>query len=72
VKAIPTFGSHERDWRLPMAKFYGLKNWSDDQLDGVHPAEARRLLTIVQEIELGLFEVEYALADRTIVSRPLG
>ncbi len=54
-----------------MAKFYGLKNRSDDQLDGVHPAEARRLLTIVQEIELGLFEVEYALADRTIVSRPL-
>ncbi len=70
-----------------MAKFYGengrelrdaltslrkyLKNWSDDQLDGVHPAEARRLLTMVQEIELGLLEVEQALADRTIVPRTL-
>jgi hypothetical protein len=58
-----------RDALTPLRKY--LKNWSDDQLDGVHPAEARRLLTMVQESELGLLEVEQALADRTIVSRTL-
>ena len=58
-----------RDELAPLRKY--VKNWSDDQLDGVDPAEARRLLTLVQEIEHGLFELEHALADRAFVPQAL-
>ena len=54
---------------MPLRKY--LKSRSEDQLDSVHPVEARRLLTMVQEIELELFEVEQTLADRAFVTRAL-
>jgi hypothetical protein len=48
-----------------------LKNWDESRLAGVYPAEARRLLKVVQEIDQALFEVERALEARTVVSRAL-
>jgi len=47
-----------------------LKDW-DGRVYGVTPAEARRLLKQVQDVDQGLFEVERALEARTVVSRAL-
>jgi hypothetical protein len=58
-----------RDELAPLRRY--LKNWSADRLDAVDPTEARRLLTLVQEIEQGLFKVEHALGDRAFVSQGL-
>lgn len=48
-----------------------LKSWQPEQLHGTTPAQARRLLKMVQEIDAALFEVERALEARTVVSRAL-
>lgn len=53
----------------PLRKY--LKNWNEDRLYGMTPKEARKMLAIVQEVDQGLFEVERALEERTIVSRAL-
>lgn len=61
-------GGKLRDALMPLRKY--LEDWSNDQLDPLHPVEARRLLTMVQEIELELFEVEQTLADRAFEPLP--
>ncbi len=53
----------------PLHKY--LKNWNEDRLSGIFPADAKRLLKVVQEIDHTLLEVERALEERTIVSRAL-
>lgn len=54
---------------LPLKRY--LKNWDEERLRGISPKEARKLLALVQEVDAGLFEVERALEERTIVSRAL-
>lgn len=48
-----------------------LKNWTPERLGVMTPREASRLLTQVQEIDNGLFEVERALEERSVKSRAL-
>lgn len=48
-----------------------LKNWDEERLRGTSPREAKKLLALVQEVDAGLFEVERALEERTIISRAL-
>ena len=38
-----------------------LKKWDPEQLSGVFPPQARRLLTMVQEVDQKLLELERAL-----------
>jgi hypothetical protein len=58
-----------RDALAPLRAY--LKGWNADRLRGVTPAEARRYLKQVQEVDATLFEVERALEARTVVSRAL-
>lgn len=58
-----------RDAIAPARRY--LKNWDPSWLSGVTPAQARRLLRQVQEVDAALFEVERALEARTVVSRAL-
>lgn len=47
------------------------KDWDESDVADLFPAEARRLLKQVQEVDATLFEIERALEARTIVSRAL-
>lgn len=73
AKAIPRPKSRRdlalRDALLPARRY--LKDWDPSWLSGVTPAQARRLLAQVQEVDAALFEVERALEARTVVSRAL-
>jgi ParB-like chromosome segregation protein Spo0J len=48
-----------------------LKDWDESRLRGTTPSEARKLLLLASEIREGLFELERALSEKTVVSRAL-
>jgi ParB-like chromosome segregation protein Spo0J len=53
----------------PMSRY--LRDWDPEHLQGVTPAQAARLLPVVQRIDRGLFEIERLLEDRSVKSRAL-
>jgi len=57
------------DALAPLRRY--LKGWDESRLYGMTPAEARRYLKQVQEVDQTLFELERALEARTVVSRAL-
>ena len=64
------FGRHAFVGHLRPLNIY-LKHWSEASFSGMTPAEARRLLPMVQATHFALIEVERALEQRAIRSRAL-